>query len=87
MNEEDKIYHGKDVKYGLKKALKLGYKDGLKEGFQKGKLEERERIRQLLGFFQSNMKVINEDEAQIRIDDWEDLKEQLQKEIGEEKGK
>jgi hypothetical protein len=57
------------------------------EGFQKGKLEERERIRQLLGFFQSNMKVINEDEAQIRIDDWEDLKEQLQKEIGEEKGK
>jgi flagellar biosynthesis/type III secretory pathway protein FliH len=32
MNEENKIYKGKDVKYGLKKALKLGYKDGLKEG-------------------------------------------------------
>jgi hypothetical protein len=61
--------------------------EAFNNGFQKGKLEERERIRQLLGFFQSNMKVINEDEAQIRIDDWEDLKEQLQKEIGEEKGK
>ena len=54
----------------------------MKKQFEKGKLEERERIKQYLGIFQSNMKVINEDEAQIRIDDWEDLKEQLQKEIG-----
>ena len=81
MNEEDKIYQGKDVKYGLKKALKLGYKDGLKEGFQKGKLEQKKED---LIFLQD---LIFQDSVSLIKEDVRDRIKQLQKEIREDSRK
>lgn len=52
------------------------------DGFSYGEINAYETLIRFLGLFQSKMKVLDEDTAQIRISDWEELKQQLQKEIG-----
>lgn len=55
------------------------------DGFSCGEINAYETLMRFLGLFQSKMKVLDEDTAQIRISDWEELRQQLQKEIGEYK--
>lgn len=52
------------------------------DGFSYGEINAYETLRKFLGLFQSKMKILDENTAQISINDWEDLKEKLQEEIG-----